>query len=729
MRRSLLFALTFAATSAFACGPDFPEVLLGTRQATLADLPEGTFMLEVTRLAPKPAFAFAPAERADWIYSEPAPPDRDAVERAMLGADYDRADAIRRRIDAKIAYAAGEGFPEDARRYLAGAAAYAHDDNAEAERRFESVLALPPAERPRYGVWAAYMIGRIEEAGADTDSAKAEKAFQTVRELVAAGAADPLGLAVDSYGEEARIHLENGDDNGAIALYAQQAALGSRFAGPSLLEVARAIVRNPKRLANAIEAPMTQRLVAIYLATRSGEFGSDYEDTSGASAPQAKRAIDTFLDAVEKRGLDHVEGAGELAVLAYRTGRYDLAAKFASKGSDGDAAWVRAKLALRDGNPDAAATAYAEASKAFPVVDRSAPTWDEWSDTPSDFCRVEGEAGTLALARNEYVSALEHLYAASPTFWMDAAFVAERVLTLDELVAFTAKHAPNAIATTKPDEAISETQRRDGSLRALLARRLLRADRFDEAFAYFDDALLKQKARDYANALRAATSGGRIERATQWWNAAKRAREDGMELLGYELDPDAAFFGGSFEIFTTFGYGPTRDERELAAMGGTGEDPGRSAPPLPVLKVDAGPSDGEKTRVAASAANPDRRFHYRYVAGDLAQHAADLVPSRSQAYAAMLCQATGWILYRDPKRARALYDVYVKNGPYVPWAEDFGNQCEEPDFDGAAARLHVERVRYAKHVVRVAAPLVAGAIVVAAIVAFLLVRRRRATPG
>ena len=117
------------------------EVLLGARQATLADLPEGTFMLEVTRLVPKPAFAFVAVERADWIYSEPTPPDRDAVERAMLGDDYDRADAIRHRVNATIAYAAGEGLPEDVRRYLAGAAAYSHDDDAEAERRFESVLA------------------------------------------------------------------------------------------------------------------------------------------------------------------------------------------------------------------------------------------------------------------------------------------------------------------------------------------------------------------------------------------------------------------------------------------------------------------------------------------------------------------------------------------------------------------------------------------------------------
>ena len=64
------------------------------------------------------------------------------------------------------------------------------------------------------------------------------------------------------------------------------------------------------------------------------------------------------------------------------------------------------------------------------------------------------------------------------------------------------------------------------------------------------------------------------------------------------------------------------------------------------------------------------------------------MPARSQAFAAILCQATGWVILRDPAEGRRLYARYVKQGPYVAWAAHFGNDCPAPDFDGAAARAH-----------------------------------------
>ena len=707
MKRQLALALAMLITArASACGPDFPEVLLDDRAATLGVLPEGVFTEEVSALVPAANARFKPVERAEWFYT-PEPPTRDAAEREMLGDDYERAEAIRQRVNAKVAYAAGEGLPEDARRYLAGAVAFQHDDLDEAARRFASVLELPANERARYGVWAAFMLGR----GSTLDTGAAQ-AFQKVRELVAGGAADPLGLAVDSYGEEARLDLEAGNDEAAIALYAQQAALGSRYGQASLLEVARAIVRDPKRLERSIGAPMTQRLVAIYLATRSGEFESEPAAYDTASAPAAKGVIGNFLDAIEKRGLDHVEGADRLAALAYRSGRYDLAGRFAAKDSGGLAAWVRAKLALRAGDANAAAAAYAEAAKAFPKI----PTQnqdEDWRAPASTYCRVEGEAGTLALERGEYVSALDHLYAASPTYWMDAAFVAERVLTLDELKQFVDTHASKPVKAPMPDDNVPAAERSASFLRVLLARRLLRADRYDEAVAYFDDAELTKQATAYAAARRGATSGGQIERAAEWYRAAVIARENGMELLGYENDPDNAFFGGNFE-FGSFGYGAPAE----------GAEP---QPALPPLKIATTLQPGERERVSATSPQPDLRFHYRYVAADFAARAADLVPQRSQAYAAILCQATGWLLYRNLPAARVYYDRYVKNGPYVPWAENFGTQCEEPDFDGAAKRLHAERVAAVKRFARRAFPYAIGVGVVAIAGMIVWWRKRRTT--
>jgi hypothetical protein len=90
------------------------------------------------------------------------------------------------------------------------------------------------------------------------------------------------------------------------------------------------------------------------------------------------------------------------------------------------------------------------------------------------------------------------------------------------------------------------------------------------------------------------------------------------------------------------------------------------------------------------------RFHYRYIAVDEASAAADLLPPRSQAFAAVLCRATGWMLQTPGENARALslYHRYLKQGPHVPWATHFGRNCPEPDFAGATA-LH--RVKFYFH--------------------------------
>ena len=92
----------------------------------------------------------------------------------------------------------------------------------------------------------------------------------------------------------------------------------------------------------------------------------------------------------------------------------------------------------------------------------------------------------------------------------------------------------------------------------------------------------------------------------------------------------------------------------------------------------------EARRFAASAPRPDVRFHYRVVAADRASAAADLLPQRSQAYAATLCWAARYAIHSgDQDKADAIYRRYVANGAYQAWARDFGQICPAPDFEGA----------------------------------------------
>ena len=714
--RSVAVSVAFALSPAvaWACGPDFPADLLGDRAATLSGLPEGAFYFEATRLVVPAQRLPVVDTRDDYGQADPRNPTRASIEQGWWGDRYERIAKLREEADAPGAFAAGDGLPAEVRHYMAGAVAYDKGDLRVSAERFQAVLDLPPDERVHYAPWAQYMLGRIAREQHRTDDSVA--AFGAVRAQVAQGVQDPLGVAAASLGEEARVHLDAGDDAAAVALYAQQAALGSISGRNSLLFVARAIVADDARLQRAAGDPLTQRLLVAYLFSRSDEL-SETRAEPAADAPSVQATppkITRFLAAVELLGLDHVVGADRLAALAYRSGNYELAAKLAPKESSGLAWWVRAKLALRAGEAGAAAQAYAQASKAFPADEQWGAPQMMIYEAIKPQCRVEGEHGALALSRGEYQQAMEHLYNASSHYWPDAAYVAERVLSVDELKTFVDAHASQpSVAANKPESGEDGGYGRPASsaesLRALLARRLLRAERFDEALAYFEDAVLHAKAQAYVDARRAATHGDRIEQAQAWYAAAHAARFDGMDLLGYELDPDYQIYSGEFDLH---GNVDSADDAPRARAD--------IAVPAQLSAAD------EAQRIAMTSAQPLKRFHYRYNAVDFAQKAADLLPPRTQAFAAVLCHATSWLIDRDPAVAQTVYIRYLRQGPRVPWAVNFGRECPAPDFAGAAKRLHKERVAYYRHLARRSLPYVgiAGALLI--VLGAVVAQRRRA---
>ncbi|MBS0589225.1 MAG: hypothetical protein JSR65_01140 [Proteobacteria bacterium] len=695
-----------------ACGPEFPVELLRDRSWTLDKLPEGAFAFEAAHWV-VPTSTFKAVDDDEEYVDGQSRGLRERIERRWWGERYDRVAAARAAGDANVAYAAAQGLPEEARRYLAGALAWSKRDADEAQRRFRSVLDLPPAERSHYGLWAQFMLAR----SADVHAAMA--LYAALRDDVARGASDPYGLAVASLGEEARLHLAAGEQTAAIALYAQQAALGSRSGRDSLLQIARKAIKDPAQVERLVRDDLGQRLLTAYLYTRSGELSDDEID--GESPPEevarskaaAEQRMQRFLDAATHAGIDNVAGADRLAALAYRSGQYELAARLAQKDASGLAWWVRAKLALRAGKADEAAQAYAQAAKAFPANEEWGTNSDaaEFGDeTIKPQCRIEGERGTLALSRGDYLAAMEHLYNAASLYWPDAAYLAERVLSVDELKSFVDAHAPRV--DNKPAAVEGDGMARDEAptppamrLRALLGRRLLRAERYDDALRYFDDAGLNKKARTYVDARRAAMRGDRIERAQAWYVAAHAARFDGIDLIGYELDPDYQAYAGEFDL----GGGGSAAEVDATAtdMSGTGSSERKD---IVVPEKWAGAE--EAARVASSRAQPLERFHYRYDAVAFASKSADLLPPRTQAFAAVLCHATAWMIDRDSSVADKLYARYLKQGPYVAWGRNFGRTCPEPDFDAAAARWHAERVAEWKRALKRAAPYALGGCVV-----------------
>ncbi|MBT2118742.1 hypothetical protein KK141_16205 [Dyella sp. LX-66] len=796
-----------AAATVWACGPDFPSQLLDHRELTLKATPQNSFAFEAASLLP------ATDKLPDDDSGEAPKADDAAAMAKWLGlapAQWQQLAELRQLQSGAEVYEKGKGLPEDLRLYAAGAADFeiaqgaceghgaasedasaAGEDAApapahcmvssgpgmdQAVASFEKVLALPPEQAKLRSVWAAYMLGRIhaeralDQAG-DAAAFKREreaaaKAFQQARARALDGGSDTQGLALSSFGEEARLHLFvdgkrcgwneiAGPDNDcgvrlapddmkhAITLYAAQAGHGSGSAVQSLSILANTALRDDTLAAALIDHPLSQRLLVIYALARVDDVVSEAADGKSMTTKPNPNLV-ALVAAIEQRGLEHVEGADRLAALAYRAGRYDLAAKLVDKAPGPLSSWVRAKLALQKGDLAAATAAYAEAVKAFPKANDPKASID-----PDNSHLLVGEQGVLALARGEYVEAMGRLYDAAIAvggsgnvfypddetsgigFGNDVTYLAERVLTIDELKSFVDARVP-ASAPPAPAKAGSAVPSYypgsapfGDNLRWTLARRLMRAGRYDEAQNYlpasgderFGKDDLRAKAREFARDLHDAEHAWTdIGKAEARYRAAAIQRELGMELFGYEQGPDYNDMGGGFQ-------------------GGSGH----GADDLKQSFV----TDGERQRYADTVPKPDRRFHYRYLAADRAAAAADLLPPRSQAFAAVLCKASGWMLdgppdYGDngdgtppvvPERllkAKALYDRYVKQGPYVPWAENFGESCPEPDFASARVMQRHLYVVKAKRALRHNVPLLAGGLVlVIGIVSFAVVRRRK----
>lgn len=694
-RHVLCLSLSLPLGSALACGPDFPMRLLDNRGQALAELPEGNFRFEVSRLGQ--AIVGLKVVNDALHSGDPAEynEQREYAEQDGLTAQQqERVKRLRGLTDARQVETEGVSLPKELVLYTAGAVAFNAGDHGLAVDYFRNVLALPADQRGLRSTWAAYSLGRAlfamsGEADAAADLlAQARQAFKQARQLSIDGFSDPLELGVASLGEEARVARTAGDWNSAIELYAAQNRHGSGVGYTSLkLLVADLLAMPEAQLKPLLDGKPVQQLITASLISRlNWSFGDQ---------PPTEQKMIKLLQASTRGSLDN---ADRLAAVNYQQGDYASARSFLEHAGDGGLAWwLRAKLAMRDGDKVAAASAYAKAAQAFPQNEswgeRRTPDWA--FETLEPKCRVEGESAILALQRGDYLQAFDQLYRSKDIYWFDAATVAERVLTVDELKQYVDTQVPAPPALTQEDRDNYVPLSVAAKLRNLLGRRLLREERYDEAVTYFDSDTLQKKAKWYGELRHDAESKWwPSKRAFAYFNAATLARFDGMELLGYEMSPDYATFGGNYSLEST------------------------------ELKVGPLVGDEEVKRQQISAAQPDQRYHYRYVANALASQAADHLPHTSQAFAAVLCAATGW----NPGQAEktAFYQRYVKEGPYVDWAVFFGERCPYPNFQDADKRYVTQALSPVRATLRPYKKwLEMGGVVAFTAVALVLINRRK----
>lgn len=573
------------------------------------------------------------------------------------------------------------------------------------------------------------MQGRIHQRVGDVSSARA--AFQAARRYAQAGDPDPMGLAVAGLGEEARTYLvESGlgmapwpvsvsePDNAklarliadAVRLYAEQAARGSKMGLLSLREVAARVAGSDRAVLVAVADPLVRRLLVTYAVARSSdELWSDCR-TEG----DVTRIIDALLTRPAPEAGDDRD---RLAALVYKAGYYGLVEGLLTDTTRPLGLWVRAKLVLRLGDREAAVRNWMAALKgaATAGLDEGTKTW------------IRTDLAIVRVTEGDYSESLRLLFPVAADYWGDVTYIAERVLTVDELRAFVDSLPPPS-GPRKPEAMrdyvfespdFNPTDR----LRLVLARRLVREGLLKEAVAYFPPAAslaspnkrnaTAEEARDYLAAVDAARPGWlfdwpwrRVARAEALFKVATLERRRGMQLMGTEGVPDVAGLDGQYR------YGMGHAELSVDKYS-----------PVVLLGPD------EETRFAASAPKPDVRFHYRVIAADRASAAADLLPRRSQAYAATLCWAARFAIDSgDQAKADTLYRRYVANGAYQAWAKAFGGTCPAPDFDGARTlwlrRAESWLARAADAVWRHAG-LVTAVLTATALVAISVWRRRR----
>ncbi|CAK7014380.1 MAG: hypothetical protein MESAZ_02250 [Saezia sanguinis] len=761
----------------WACGGGgWPPQALSNRDWTLRATPYNSLSYELKQIG--------------QLTAEDLPLRSEVVQRPDVSAEQKQQILqMRQAADGDQAYQLGAGLPEDVRLYTAAAVDY-HlytSGNAgypvweRARKRFEAVLALNPQEAQLRSSWAAFMLGRMhlrqitmpqaQPIGASlqtyqqAQSTKAQQYFQLTRELVRSGANDAEGLAVTSLGEEARAHiwycswpeiynssfetlpttgcsesLQAEDFRQAFSLYARQVLAhdqgssdGDGGGYTSLIFVSGFVYRHPQLFAHLLNDPVARRV----LVTDGMRRTIDRRDGSYPQEADAFRDgyLSTLADAMAALpDTGPHEDADRLAALAYRTGRYDLAARFVQISDSPLVAWVGAKLALQKGDLNAAADAYALALQAFAQNDLPTP-----SIAPGNEALVYAESGVLALARSDYMQAMQLLWMAyqrnaeleadNPDAWYfnqdsdrkffyygDATYLAERILTTDELKLFVDTHVPatDGVELTSGACAYRPASGND-CLRWLLARRLMRDARYDEAASYFPASYanmsgehvdLPAQAQAYAQAL---SDSGRfwqtdITKAQHLFNAAMLLRLYGKELIGYQ-----------------------------GHLGNDNWAGVHKGPPISYMRQTFAASDwegaDELARYNATVSQPEKRWYYRHVAIGLVEQAADKVPARSQAFAAMLCHASGW---GDDESKKRLYARYVREGAMVDWGFN-PDYCPEPDFD--KARRDYWQLTYQALVRRFGAPLVwsvAGAGLLACLLlpvwAGIRYRRKRAEP-
>ena len=529
-----------------------------------------------------------------------------------------------------------EEFDSEFHDYHSGALAYRRGDANGAQQQFEKLLARPAAERHYRTIWALYMLARIaEDAG---ENAKAVARCQQLRSTAAAGFADTTHCV------SASLHLEaRHSDELATEIHLQELARGSAKSGDFHAVGSLLNDISNEELTHRAHCQALREVTSCQLMGAASGKAYDSADNSEACA--------RWLAAVEAAAVKNPRDADRLGWIAYFGGDYPAAARWLKLVTRPTAlsSWLQAKLALRAGRSADALAAMQQCVRLLPAQEfsngESGGVWDALVSTGRS---ALGDSALLQLACGNFHDSMAAFLKGK--LWLDAAWVAEQLMTTAEL------KAAGAGALLGYDEAGVPDDFYTYRMRWLLARRLAREGHGDVGLPYFPRAI-QATATDYFSSLQSARNPKlpKAERARAWQNAAWLARTHGLELLGTEREPDNAATDGQFDAPPT---------RQIRLAGKYQEHSYLTDQPV-TKPIGLPTSNLEKRRLLSIPQPHTQRWHYRITAADHAWHAAKLLPDGSEELADVLNSAGRWFFHMTygEEMSQKFYDAIEARCP------------------------------------------------------------------
>ncbi|MEW6238186.1 MAG: hypothetical protein AB1656_22585 [Candidatus Omnitrophota bacterium] len=545
-----------------------------------------------------------------------------------------------------------EKIPKEFVLYVKGAAEYRANDGAAAQAHWRELLELPKEQRAYRSVWAAFMMGKAQLA--QDDSQAAVESFQLARALAAEGFRDSLNLSGASVGWQARAEKNLGRYAQSLRHYYEvfDSSEDPWISFNSFFFLCRTIFQQNIIDEELAKDPLCRKIVSAWVISSKNNYSDNI------------KWLETIVSSDVKPDASE---ADQLAWIAYDAGYFDIARRWLSMNEEHNSygKWALSKLLLRDGKIDEAMKILQSLVKVFPNEKTEYKKKGERKTILSEdrgFSRfgddkVHAELGLLRLGRKEFVEALDAF--ARSGYWEDAAYVAERVLTVQELEAYVKRNQNDPVLTKKRSintwysgEIILD------HLKWLLARCYARERQWDKARPYYPKKM-KKIFDEFVAHWRAGEDkrNSNRMRAKHFYAAGMLAKKYGMELMGTELAPDYAVYRGHFHGW------PSPEPRI--------KDESDSVIQPPALAQALAAKEEEKKSVLKTIANnPDKRFHYRWVAADLMKKCSLLLPDNDELTARALYEGAYFIIYDDLDMAQWFYKNLVRRCRQLPIGQE-----------------------------------------------------------